>query len=245
MKHFITLSAFILVCHLAYSQPKDQYSWYENFMQVYPIGEDLNLRYMTGNSPYETILFDGNPVMKISVYNSFIKRLMDKTKLHSMAQYISLTPQLRMYNEKSQPVKMPSYRILLGTQHMFRLKVPDSYMARFIGFALESGHYSNGQSGCAFSRSVNDETPACDSIYSLINDNTDLSAMLNRKNGNFSTNLTELIVNYRTCKLDSAFHAKRTHSISVGYLLYHDRMFGIINLGGFSDNDIKIFGRHR
>ncbi|MCF8277356.1 MAG: hypothetical protein K9J17_11545 [Flavobacteriales bacterium] len=245
MKTIASFSILVIMCQVAFSQSKDQYSWYENFMQVYPIGEDLNLRYMSSNTKYETILFDGNPTMKIGLYNNFIKRLMDKSKLHSMAQYVSLSPQLRMYAEKSQPVKMPSYRILLGTQHLFRLKVPAADIARFVGFSLESGHYSNGQSGCAFSTSINDATPACDSVYALINDQTDLSAMLNRKNGNFSTNLTEFIVNYRTCKLDSEFRAIRVHSISVGYMLYHNRMFGIIDLGGFSDNDIKIFGRHR
>lgn len=245
MKAFASLFAFMLLCHVAHSQTKNHYSWYENFMQVYPIGEDMNLRYMTSNSPYETTLFDGSPVLKIGFYNNFIKRLMNKTKRHSMAQYASFTPQLRMYVEKSQPVKMPSYRLLLGTQHLFRLKVPATYQARFIGFSLESGHYSNGQSGCAFSAGVDDETPACDSVYSLINNNTDLSAILNRKNGNFSTNLTELIVNYRSCKLDSGFRAVRVHAISLGYLLYHHRMFGMIDLGGFSDSDIKIFGRHR
>jgi len=200
---------------------------------------------MSSNSKYETILFDANPSMKVGFYNNFIKGLMNKAKLHSMAQYVTIAPQIRMYAERSQPVKMPSYRILLGTQHLFRLKVPATDMARFVGFSLESGHYSNGQSGCAFSTAVNDETHACDSVYSLINANTDLSAMLNRKNGNFSTNLTELIVNYRTCKLDSQFRAIRVYSISLGYLLYHDRIFGLIDLGGFSDNDIKIFGRHR
>lgn len=245
MKNLSSLASLLFLCQLSYAQPKDHYSWYENFMQVYPMGEDMNLRYMSSNSKYETILFDGNPVLRIGFYNNFIKALMNKTKLHSMGQYIAITPQLRMYAEKSQPVKMPSYRILLGTQHLFRLKVPAADKARFIGFSLESGHYSNGQSGCAFSTQANDLTPACDSVYGLITDQTDLSDMLNRKNGNFSTNLTELVVNYRSCKLDSEFHAIRVHSISLGYMLYHNRMFGIINMGGFSDHDIKIFGRHR
>lgn len=218
---------------------------YENYMQVYPITEDPNVRWMSSYSPYETIMLEANPLVKFSLYNNFVKRMADTTKLHSMAQYFDFSPQLRIYTDTSYPVKTPSYRIELGTQHMFRLNSHRPHVAQFIGFALRSGHYSNGQAKCSFSEKVEDGTEACDSVYRTIDNNTDLSAILNRKNGNFSTNLTQLTISYRYSKLNGASLAKRTHVFSAGYSFYHDRLLGIFKIGGYSDADIKIFGKHR
>lgn len=214
-------------------------------MPVYPISEDPNMRWMSSYSPYETIMLEANPIVKFSMYNNFVKRMADTTKLHSMAQYFDFSPQLRIYTDTSYPVKTPSYRIELGTQHMFRLKSQKPHVTQFIGFALRTGHYSNGQDKCSFSENVEDGTEACDSVYRTIDNNTDLSAILNRKNGNFSTNLTQLTISYRYSKLNKESIAKRTHVFSVGYSLYHDRLLGIFKIGGYSDADIQIFANHR
>lgn len=132
----------------------------------------------------------------------------------------------------------------MGTQHLFRLS-NEEVLQHFIGFSLESGHYSNGQTGCAFSRDFEDETVDCDSIYSLINSSADLSGMLNRKSGNFATNLTELILNYRRYNLDDDNLPKKMHSVDLGLVLYHDKFLGVASFGGYSDDDIKIYGRCR
>ena len=42
-----------------------------------------------------------------------------------------------------------------------------------------------------------DESAECRAIYNGLTPDTDLSEVLNRNSANFSTNLTELIVNYR------------------------------------------------
>lgn len=203
------------------------------------------MRWMSSYSPYERIIVEANPIVKFSLYNNFVQRMADTTKLHSMAQYFDFRPQLRVYSGNSLPVKTPSYRILLGTQHMFRLKKRQPKTVEFIGFAIQSGHYSNGQAKCAFCEDADDGSAACDSVYRSINDNTDLSAILNRKNGNFSTNLTEFTVNYRLNKIDGHQVAKRSHSFSLGYTLYHDKLLGMFKLGGYSTADIAIFGKHR
>lgn len=216
---------------------------FNDYAQFYPIGEDPNIRLMTSYRNEETILFEANPTVRFGFYNNFMKGLMNSDK-HTQAWYAAFRPQLRMYTDNSNPVKTPSYRVLLGTQHLFRLSKEEA-IQHFVGFSLESGHYSNGQSGCAFSRDFEDETVACDSIYSLITSSTDLSGMLNRTNGNFATNLTELILNYRRYNLDDNNLPKKMHSVDLGLVLYHDKFLGFASFGGYSDDDIKIYGRWR
>ncbi|MDH5381851.1 MAG: hypothetical protein OEW75_13415, partial [Cyclobacteriaceae bacterium] len=212
---------------------------FNDYALFYPIGEDPNIRILSSYVKDETILFEAEPNMKYNLYNDFLKGLMDGEK-YTKAYYISMKPHLRMYTDNSLPVKMPSYRVFLGTQQLFRLS-----NNRFLSFSLESGHYSNGQSGCAFSEIYEDGSVECENVYSTIDDQTNLSSLLNRKNGNYSTNLTELRTNYRLNKLDEDDIPYLIHSFDVGYLLYHDKFLGLGNFGGYSDNDIKLYGRHR
>ena len=218
---------------------------FEKYSHVYPITQDPTVRWMSNYSPYETIRFEANPLIKFSFHNNFVKRLPDTTKLHSHAQYVDFRPQFRLYSENSQPIKTPSYRIFLGTQHMFRLRTKKINTVQFIGFALQSGHHSNGQSKCTFAEDENDSGVVCNGIYDQITDNSDLSAMLNRKNGNFSINLTELTVNYRFNTLDGQSYAKHAHSVSLGYVIYHKGIFGVADVDLVSDADLDLIGRHR
>ena len=116
---------------------------------------------------------------------------------------------------------------------------------QFLALALESGHYSNGQAGCAFSNSVRDGSADCDSVYRLIEDDSDLSQMINRENGNFSTNYTQIVVKYFLSALDDNLRQERTYSIMLGYNRYHNDLLFLRDIGGFSDEDIKIYGRNR
>lgn len=219
---------------------------FSDFAQFYPIGEDPNIRYMTSYTEQESILFEANTTVRYSVYNDFLKGLYEEWR-HTQAWYLSFRPQFRVYNENSLPVKTPSYRFFLGTQHLFRLprRLQIKKMESFLGFSFESGHYSNGQVGCAFSRKFDDDSNECDSIYNTINSSTDLSKILNRRTGNFSTNLSELILNYRLYTIDNKCEPYKMYSFSLGYMLYHDRFLGLGSFGGYSDPDIKIYGQHR
>ncbi|MAZ71578.1 MAG: hypothetical protein CMC70_00375, partial [Flavobacteriaceae bacterium] len=82
-------------------------------------------------------------------------------------------------------------------------------------------------------------------VYETITDDTNLAEILNRKTGNFSTNLTRISFNYRQNKFIDNSIPKRIHSYTVTYQLYHDNFFGIIDFGGYNPKDIDIFGRHR
>jgi hypothetical protein len=214
-------------------------SSFNDYAQIYPIGEDPNIRHMSSYSNKETILFEANPVLRLSVYNNFMKGLLNGDT-HTQAWYLSFRPQLRMYTDNSLPVRTPSYRIFLATQHLFKLN-----NTNFLGFSIESGHYSNGQDGCAFNENFGDGTNQCNSIYDTITKSTDLSEILNRKSGNFSTNLTEIILNYRSYKLDDDDSPRQMSSVNIGYTLYHNKFLGVGDFGGFTNNDIKLYGRHR
>jgi hypothetical protein len=200
---------------------------------------------MTSYTKQETILFEANPIVRFSIFNNFMKGLMNEEKQHTQAWYVSFRPQLRLYTDNSLPVRTPSYKVFFGTQHLFRIKSNAPGIQNFWGFSLESGHFSNGQDGSAFSESFADDTPQSDSIYNTINTSTQLSEILNRRSGNFSTNLTELILNYRTYRLDDDNQPKQMHSLNVGFVRYHNRFLGIADFGGFSQNDIKLYGYNR
>lgn len=240
MKQLLFLFVFS-ICNTVFAQRS-----ISDFTQFYPIGEEPSLRYLTSYTEQEKILFEANTIVRYSIYNDFIRGLSKELK-HTQAWYVSFRPQIRTFNENSFPVKTPSYRIYLGTQHLFRLNGKSSSRnpQDFLGLSFETGHYSNGQIGCAFSGKFEDGSPACDSICSNLSSSDDLSTMLNRRTGNFSTNLSELIINYRRYSIDNKTEPYRMHSFSLGYILYHKRFLGIGSFGGFSDFDIKIYGRHR
>jgi hypothetical protein len=229
----------LLAC-MAFAGSNAQGKGENDYLHFYPIGQGSNLCYKTSYVKSETILFEANPLVRYSFANNIKKGLANDSD-HVRAWYISVRPQWRMYTDNSLPVKMPTNIALLGTQHLWRHKKKN-----FLAVSLETGHYSNGQSGCAFAEGIEDGTAKCDSVYNLITDQTDLSRMLNRRNGNYSTNLTEVIANYRFNTLDDDEVPKAVHSISAGATFYHDKLFiFLFDIGGYSDADIKIYGRVR
>lgn len=85
----------------------------------YPISDDPNILYKTSMVPYETILFEANPIVHFSFFNN-IYQYQDRVrpgKRHKQAWYLLYKPELRMYTDNSLPVKMPTYRITAGTQN--------------------------------------------------------------------------------------------------------------------------------
>lgn len=214
-----------------------------DYAQFYPIGDDPNIRLLSSYTKQETILFEANPILRLSFYNNMIHSLLEEK--HPQAWYLSFKPQLRMYTENSLPVKTPSYRIFFGTQHLFAIPAKEDLVANFLGFSLESGHYSNGQNGCAFSDEFSDGSSDCQKVYKTITPSTNLSTLLNRRNANFSTNMTKIILNYRTYKLGEDYHPKKLHTINIGYVLYHNKFLGLGNFGGYTYEDIQLYGKHR
>lgn len=210
------------------------------FNAIYPIGDRPELGSREGLTNRETILFEALPIVRYSLHNK-IGNVLDNSQKHATAIYIAYTPQLRIYTDESLPVKMPSYRVFFGGQ--FFKQISDT---RQFAVSIESGHYSNGQSGCAYDSTLVDGSDACALLYeSILNPETNLSENLNRKNGEFSTNLTEVNFNYRISNLGDEFVRNSIHSFNVGFDYYHRHLFGLFDFGGFSSEDIQIYGRWR
>lgn len=221
----------------------------QNFISFYPVNTDPSVGWKSSMNDKEKILFEANPEVRISIYNNIVAG-MDDLRRHTYAYYIHFRPQLRMYQENSYPVKTSSTPILFGLQHAWLLNrydnkglIPDK--RSLISFSFETGHYSNGQKFGAFTDKYEDGSPESEAIYNTITDKSNLSDMLNRTSGNFSTNLTELKFNYRANRLDANEVPLRTHSITLGGTLYHNLLLYVFDVGGYSANDIKIYGKVR
>lgn len=229
--------------------------WYQNvsaqniFNAVYPIGDNPTVAYKTNmkNIP-EEILFEANPILRMPLYNNIARRL-TSGKLYSSGStlYLGFKPQFRMYNQNSKPVKTPSYKIsILGFQYVKRLPEVSFAKGQLLAFSVESGHYSNGQSGCTYSKNFDDNDAGCEIVYSQITPATNLSNLLNRESGNFSTNYTEVIVNYRLITaLDEDYKPTKSLSVKLGLNRYHNKLLFLADLGGYNENDIKIYGKNR
>lgn len=232
-------------------------------LNFYPIGTNLSIGYL-GNlkAARESYLFEAQPVVKLPFFNNIYKNMRqekaapdapfgEKLKLATHAAYASFRPQLRMFDDASMPVKTPSYKIGIGYQHFFSLNKKDKYGAingggsrRYLAVAFETGHYSNGQSGAAFDENLIDGTPAADSLYRNIDNNTDLAAILNRMSGNFSTNYTEILVKYLQVGRTQNNYAMDWFSIEAGWTRYHDKLLYMIPIGGYTENDIVLYGKN-
>jgi len=206
------------------------------FKEYYPIHMNPSFGYMSNMNDYEETLFDAKPIVYYSFYNNMRFKMENAYGGPKFAVYALVQPHLRMYSEKSLPVKTPSYRILLGWQGLFKTERNNIF-----AYAIESGHYSNGQSGCSFGPGIADETPACDAVHATINDQSDLSALLNRSNGNFSGNLTKLTLNFRWNKFNGGPRLKNVHSILSSWEFLHQNMFGVYDRGGFTEFDKTIY----
>ncbi len=210
------------------------------FKEYYPIHVKPSLSYLSNISEYEDILFDAKPTVYYSFYNNMRYVMQNSIHKPSYAVYALFQPHIRMFSENSLPVKTPSYRFLLGLQGLVKTNTNN-----FFAWAIESGHYSNGQSGCTFSSEFTDESPECDVVHNSINDQSNLSALLNRNTGNFSTNLTKVSFNFRLNNLNKTNKPYKVHSFSASWELYHKNMFGLFDKGGYTDFDISIYGRNR
>ena len=224
---------------------------------VYPIGENISIGYKTSMVPeIENIIFEFNPNVRLPVFNQIkrdllrVKEVDRRSKLaygftNLASLYVHFRPKFRMYQDSSRPVKTPNFQGGFGYQKMFRLKSSDDEHS-FLAFAFETGHYSNGQPNCAFDEDARDESAACAIAYHQINDDTNLSEILNRGSGNFSTNYTEITIKY-------LFYPKTNNSqrpisgfdVEFGNVFYHNKLLYLFEIGGYSPNDIQIYGKNR
>ncbi|WP_420601736.1 hypothetical protein [Flagellimonas sp.] len=248
MKSNKILLVFLLTAQLLFAQVNDSITGDKNvFKEYYPIHIKPSIGYASNMTSLEDILFEARPVVNYSIHNNMMRVMQKYKRKPSNAVYFSFQPHLRMYSENSFPVKMPSYKILLGWQRLY--KTPRH---NFFAWAIESGHYSNGQSGCPFLVGEEAESEACEEFLRSVGPNADLTALLNRRNANFSTNTTKITLNYRFNNLYQRKGRKtelsipyKVHSVILGWELFHNNLLGLIDIGGYTDFDINIYGRNR
>lgn len=207
--------------------------------ELYPVGEAATVSFRTPFIQKEKMVFDAAPTVRYSFYST-IRRALENGDPAGFGVYTVFKPHLRLYNDASYPVRAPSYRIQLGGQYMRRVNGNDLFTV-----ALESGHYSNGQDGCAFAEGIKDGTAECDSVYNTLTADSDLSQLLNRSSGNFSTNLTEIQLNYRLNRKPVNRIPRDMFSFRLGLVYYHNLFLGIADFGGYTEADIRIYGKCR
>ena len=214
------------------------------YRQYLPINTHAQMSYLSKGKDKENIIFDAQPIVRYHFYNNF-KKNNDRVEDRARAYYVSFRPHLRMYDSQSNPVRTPSYKIALGFQWS-KLFNYSKLKGNQLAVSLESGHYSNGQPNCFLSQDVLDGVMECDELYNNIRNNEPFSDMINRESGNFSTNWTEFIVQYRRIFTDEEedYIENRGHTVRLGYTYYHNRFLGLLGFGGYSENDIGLYGEH-
>jgi len=185
----------------------------------------------------EPLIFEAEPTIYFSLYNNYpyYDSLAKPEKVEAF--YVNYSSHFRMFQGRSKPVRMPSYKAMVGYQRSVELE--DGYFS----IALESGHYSNGQSGCAWADTSIDGTLDCRRLAQALGENEDLSKRLNRINGNFSTNLSRIRLQYVSPKKrrNQAYFQR----FDLDYTYNHEALFLIFKYNGSADNDVKVIGRHQ
>jgi hypothetical protein len=240
MKNYTLLLFTTLLVYTSFGQNTTPAEDNNAFNDYYPIAVKPSFSYQSNMNSQESILFDAKPTVYYSIYNNMRKKMQESVSKPSDAIYLTFQPHIRMYAENSKPVKTPSYRILFGWQRMVKTKSNN-----FFAWAVETGHYSNGQSGCAFLSGVADESIECTDFHATITDESNLSSLLNRTNGNFSTNTSKLSLNFRFNNLNQFDKPYKVHSFTASWELYHNKFIGLFDFGGYSDFDIAIYGHNR
>lgn len=207
------------------------------FNAYLPIRESAGLNWSSPMVESEPLIFEAEPTFYFSLYNSYPFYDTLKQVEKQEAFYGNFSSHFRMFQGRSKPVRMPSYKAFLGYQRSFELG------EGYFSFALESGHYSNGQSGCAWADTSVDGTLDCRRLAQGLSENEDLAQRLNRVNGNFSTNLSRIRLQYVSPKNsgDQAY----VQRVELDYSYYHEALFLIFKYNGSADNDINVIGRHQ
>jgi len=219
------------------------------FKDIYPIGDQINIGYKSSMVPdKENILFEANPIVRLPIYNNIKTKLESENPRASKGStlYLNFNPTIRMYNDNSKPIKTPSYKISLGFQNIIRLDPTNKIKYHFLSYGIESGHYSNGQSKCIFGKNIDDGSEDCNNSYLSITNDSKLTDLINRESGNFSTNFSEVAINYRIVDLADDYKPKQGISFLLKYNRFHNNLLWLISdLGGYTQEDIKIYGRNR
>jgi len=170
----------------------------------------------------EPLVFALDYALHLPVYSDVRDKLL-LGKHWAGAATMSFEGALRMLSAESNPVRMPSYRPSLSGQVFYAVHAEYPLL---LALRTSVYHYSNGQEYCAFDSTLRDTSEAC---FQKIRTVENLSASLNRINGNFSTSGWLL-------ELHGRVHAVRQNgvvasqvSVGMGYAGVFKRMPGSLD----------------
>jgi hypothetical protein len=194
-----------------------------------PMMKTSSLNWASAMDKSESILFEAQPTIYYQIYNQYRQ----DTSAKRQALYVYFQSHFRMYNEKSLPVKTPSYMGFIGWQKSYNFARKSQFT-----WLLETGHYSNGQSRSSWDENIPDDTDSSQAVYKTITDDTDLSKILNRNSGNFSVNLSRVRVQYVIPQKREQKNRILLHKVSAEFLKYHSAFAMLIDYtDGISDVD--------
>ena len=227
---FLRIITFCLIISFSVALEAQKRNPFNSYL---PIMESSSISWRSPMNKNENIVFDLQPTLYYQFYNTYS----NQEGLDKQAVYANFKSHLRMYNENSLPVKTPSYKAFLGYQRSF------SWSKNQLNIAIETGHYSNGQSRCAWDASVADGSEECQAAYRAINDDTDLADIYNRNSGNFSINLSQLIVQFVIPRVDET--KLRDAAIAHRFTLTlgrNDEAFALLFDFSGKEDDIQLVG---
>lgn len=234
---FLIVNTFIITqCLVAQSVsggPDKEYS------DIVPFGDNPSIGFLGKINDIDgRTLFNANPTVRLSFWNSFRAGLQRNDKDALSSFFVFFDPQVRMYLQDSKPVFMPSYRIALAHQSMKQISVNSSKTNYcYVGSNFEFGHFSNGQYGSAFNENAKDMDSLDKFAYNSINDQTKLTDIINRRSGNFDIPLYgRLDVFYKWLNDKSSVTDKFTSMITISLGVTHFFL---------DDRDIDILPRNR
>ncbi|MGL1900696.1 MAG: hypothetical protein OCC49_01080 [Fibrobacterales bacterium] len=192
----------------------------------------------TGNDFNEKVVMEARPILKMPFIDGVTPFIYQDSTYQRLS--IIFDPHIRMLYKNSMPVIMPSYRVSASyapTRYVSSIK-------SFITPMIEHGHYSNGQSGCAFGSSE-DADSTCQALYSNL-DELNLGEQLNRKSGEFSTNFVRSKL--KLMKVMGFYPGtgmvEDALEVTLGYTRYIDRLFGF-SIAGYNTLDTKFYSMNR
>jgi hypothetical protein len=166
------------------------------------------------------LIFALSYALHLAAYNNLREQALHGRRWAGAAT-LSFEGDLRMLNERSAPVRMPSYRPAVSGQLFYLLPraAPMLFSARLVFF-----HYSNGQERCTFDENVSDDSPECEQVLANVQDP---QAELNRMNGNFS-------MNGWSVELYGRVHQLSVKRVAIAQLAFGVTVSGNLPLGSIS-----------
>lgn len=174
----------------------------------------------------KSLLFQAQFGLQLPIVSN-LREQAEKSRNWAFSLSAFMLSDIRMFEDLSNPVRMPSYKPG-GDLQLYRFVHHSPHKRSLWGIRAGFYHYSNGQDGCTFHHGVTDDTLECWQVFRHLENVKD---ELNRTSGQFSTNRISSALNYKYFRLNRNSFAIR-----------HTMTFGLRadwNIRGMIDNELR------